>query len=707
MKRTNDPLLKALMLLLMVNCYTLIHGQERASVFERNVADSLKRVELKPVTVVEQGRSRHTSRYVYTKDDLAGQISVIGEPDVLRFVGSLPGVVQGMEGGLGYYVRGGNNSNNRILLDDVPVYGPTHLYGLFSSFHPDIATTVNFFQGGFPASTGDYLSSLNQLRSREPNNDWRGSVSLSPYMLGGSVYGATPDTTWGLVSAVRLSPLQLEYDLFRKVSGTSVRLQPQMGDAYVKVAYRPRVNHQLSLSGYYSNDYTCFDNGETMIAFNWNNAHVRAAWDYQPSPRFSFKTLAYVNHFHSAQQQRYSGSDGDVKTDLRMRTGLDEAYLSTNTHYMAGKWAIQAGLSGTLRRFTPAAGRQMVGREAMNTLGDTSFVANMALYSDIMYTSDNLSVVAGCRLTCLSGSIVRWLPDVHGKITYSPFLGWGLVGSYDRMHQTSHTLEGLPTGWSIDLMVPASNLLPPESAHQWYAGLFWQSGPWLLSSGAYYKTMRQLVSYINPVALFSLQQVDWRTEVTTGEGRSYGLETRLERTSGRLKGALSYTLSKTDRRFEAINEGRRYPFKFDRRHNLNFDLRFTMKQTDRSRQLLSAGLSYASGHYETIPVGYYEGVTTPYWNLIDASFTNAEMHKQVYFRQQMSRVNSYQLPDYIRVDLGYTLRSKGRSCTRELTLGVYNVLNRHNPYLVFFEKGAWQQLSLLPFLPSVQYGLFF
>lgn len=226
----------------------------------------------------------------------------------------------------------------------------------------------------------------------------------------------------------------------------------------------------------------------------------------------------------------------------------------------------------------------------------------------------------------------------------------------------------------------------------------------IFSGGAYYKKMNNLVRYENPSTVLGGQNSDWYSDVITGKGTSYGIEVRGERKGEYWDGAFSYTLSKSDRTFAEINDGVSFPFRFDRRHIFNTNASITPKTSSTRNQFFNIAFSMTSGNRVTIPVSMYKGVEPPYWSQRDRGlYVSPRKMENALYRQKIGEENGYLLPSYVRLDVGYTFQKKKEKYTRSLTLGIYNVLNRKNPYLVFHEDGRWQQLSIFPLFPSVKW----
>ncbi len=200
----------------------------------------------------------------------------------------------------------------------------------------------------------------------------------------------------------------------------------------------------------------------------------------------------------------------------------------------------------------------------------------------------------------------------------------------------------------------------------------------------------------------------WDEEIDSGKGSSSGLEFFIKKKGDLWKWNLSYTLSKTDRTYDEINDGETYPFKFDRRHMFNFDSDFFVLKKENKQQSAYVNCIYTSGHHITLQTGKYLGVTPPYWGQREGStYVPSEMNSQAYYRQLMSTKNGYTMSDYVRLDIGYNFKWQRKKYNQELTFSIFNVLNRKNPYLFYYEDNQWHQLSIFPLVPSVRYSLVF
>jgi hypothetical protein len=307
--------------------------------------------------------------------------------------------------------------------------------------------------------------------------------------------------------------------------------------------------------------------------------------------------------------------------------------------------------------------------------------------------------------------------DLRAKVDYRLNVHWTLEATFDRLTQYHHTLEGLPTGWNVNIMIPASSDFPAEVTNQGYCGISYRGnlGPFQFQvlSGAFLRGMSGLVCYQTTSNLLFVKNASWEESTETGTGRSYGLESYLSVMARRLEASVSYTLSKSDREFPTVNHGKTFPFLYDRRHILNtqFQLLVREKQSKRGhkrQQHFTSAFTWYSGTAVTLPVSQYQGADLPYWSGRQSGWHLS--HQAIvlsYSRIEMSEKNSFRLPDYLRWDIAWNWTFYRPKTVHELSLSVYNVTNRHNIFAIYNDNGRWRQVSLLPILPAFRWSMSF
>jgi hypothetical protein len=679
--------------------------------------DTLKTVgSIKPVIIVSTKPTRGNNTYRYDLKDVKPLVTVIGETDALRYIGTLPGVSQGMEGGLGFFVRGSNSSNNRIELDNVPVYGSAHLFGLFSIFPSDIVEEVHFRNGKIPASSGNLLASVTQISTITPSTDkYKGNFSISPFMAGGSLSGPIVKDKLSFQVAGRFSLLGAELNLVKSLVEMEGEVYPEVADLYAQLHYRINNKNSISASGYYSNDYLKYQfadkYNDNTIEENWGNKIFRLSWDSQINTQWQLNVMAYYNSFFSGRKQQYLGSD-KVQNHLQLQTLLNEISAQATVNYRKENIRADFGFQGKSQEIQPASEKFYVGSGGSNNRFnfDDSFTSTtVSVFGDFGYTYKFLTPSVGYRGTFYGvGDYKVWDNNIRLALSIETSKETGLELSYDQFSQFHHIVEGLPVGWSLDMIIPSDRMSIPEKAQQYYAGGFWSNKKFLLSSGVYYKRMNNLVSYVNAINIFSIQYANRTDEIVSGTGKSYGLELHAEKKGEDWNAALSYTLSKTDRLFDEINGGKSFPFKFDRRHILNLTGQIRTRKRKSKEQHFNISGAFSSGNNITLPIGMYKGIELPAWNRMTGIYNIPPRERDnIYSRQLMSGINAYALPYYLRIDIGYSFQRTGKRFTSEFVVGLFNVLNRQNPYLIFYDEDRWKQLSIFPIIPSLKWTLGF
>lgn len=678
--------------------------------------------ELEEVTVTSLRTSRGNSSFDYTPADAKKIVTVLGEADPLRYLQVLPGVSPGMEGGLSYFVRGAGNSNNRVELDGVPVMAPTHLFGFFSVFPSDVLAKSTFQMGGITASSGDFLSSLLRLETHQRQAQrYTGSISLSPIVLGGSLRGPIVKNKLSIQVAGRTSLLRQEFLLLKSILGRDKEtgeeqikddFNPQVQDLYAKLYWAISPQHTLDVLIFGSHDYFDYkpkvDDSQgifSRVTLSWDNRLAKLRWQYTPSALLRFETLAYYSDFRSDQGNVQLSNDPKAQRQFFGAKHLEQALQSQFVAELTGI-QLSGGLSLRLREHHPLIRLAGVGSEGQS--GDHEVIRSQlySAFAEGSYQTSTYSLKGGLRYDAYrdGGKNLLHSLDVRLKGTLQLTPSIGLEASFDRLSQYQHTLEGLPIGWALDLVVPASRQFLPERAHQGYVGGFWGDDTYYATLGAYYKELSHVTAHRGGINQFTTRNVRWHEDLLQGRGRSFGLELWVEKRKGRLTGTLAYTLSRTTRHFAELNEGKTFPFANDRTHNLSMQAQYETIRRARSGQAFTLSFAFSSGTNMTLPVTVYRAEELPFWDTQSGGIhVPPKQNYHATTRTAMTSVNGYRLPYYLRLDAGYTFRWQRTRLRHELTISVYNVLNRHNAFLTFYDDDRWKELSIMPLIPSIRW----
>ena len=678
-----------------------------------NVADSLG---LNEATVVALSPIAKGTLFRYDAAQAANTISVLGEPDVLRHISSFPGVSTGVEGTLGLFVRGGDCASNGVFYDDVPVYATSHVMGFVSVFPPEMVDNVTFYQGGIPASKGNMSSSLLDVGLKKRYGEpYIGKFYVSPYMIG--IYNSIPvvrdRATLQVSGRTTVIPYVLNW-----MNNTESDMRIDVYDINAKLDVRISNSNTLDMMLFHTNDLYKYTDFEQNVSLQqWHETIFKIGWNSQLNDLLSLHTSAYYNKMLSRQ----SNEEQSISSRCWMST---LGYETTISEYCANTRLTWSPTENLYCNFGASYQKQkyFLFREKRMKDFDDLFSRNnydnsmLTAFAELSYSLDNLADVrVGVRnVNQRSGGDSFSYPDVHVLNHWYIRRNLGIELTYDYLHQHYHVLEGLPTGWSLNIKVPSDKKYDAESTSQYYGGFFWRKSfgavETNLTIGGYYRKMDGLLSYVDGKNAFGFYTDSWQQEVDRGRGTSYGVECALSAKSKRLMSSLSYTWSKTDRTCPNINNGVTFPFKFDRRHILNYQgsYMFAKKQRDAKTVTHSLGcaVTYTSGNRLTLPVGTYKGYSPPYWEQAGTGWIRPdEFYGNIYNRQVMSDKNAISTKPYFRTDVSYTMTRKSKKYTKELAFSIFNVFNVHNPYTIFREDGKWKQLSLIPIMPSVRWSI--
>lgn len=649
-----------------------------------------------------------------------------GEVDVLKALQLMPGVQSGNEGSSGLYVRGGSPDQNLVLLDDVPMYYVNHLGGFVSTFNIDAISNVKLIKGGFPARYGGRLSSILDIRMKDGNmKEFEGSGMIGMVAAKLALQGPIKkDTTSYMISARRML-----YDLLTrplsKMAFNGVSLGYTFYDFNAKINHKFSDNDRLFLSTYLGNDRSVIrkkgeDNFKSALA--WGNNLVALRWNHLYNQKlFSNVTLSYTRYrFLTESEGEFTNNGEKFKSSRKFLSGIYDIGAKADFEYFASTiYKLKFGGNSIYHTFKPGAttNRQSTNgqRTLDNTVGDLDIFAweNSAYFENEIKIGERINTNLGFR-----GSVYH----VNGKdyvslepralASYLISDAMSIKAGYSRMQQNVHLLTNSGVGLPTDLWVPATDKVAPQTSQQWSLGIARsvKDGIYELSAEAYYKNMRNLIEY-KEGASFLGTTPNWENLVESGgDGTSYGLELLLQKKEGRTTGWIGYTWSKTDRKFANINDGKAFPYRYDRRHDASIVVahRFN-KKVD-----MSATWVYGTGAAFTLPLGKYDIIDES-----EDSYFGDDGFSEVYIYGER---NANRMRAYHRLDVGVNFRKKKKWGERTLNISIYNVYNRQNPYFYFvdgeekrdaegnfdgYESTFLSQQSLFPILPSISYGFRF
>jgi hypothetical protein len=634
---------------------------------------------------------------------------IFGERDVLKTLQLLPGVKSAGEGNSGFYVRGGTADQNLILLDEAPVYNPSHLLGFFSTFNSDAIKNVTLYKGAQPAQYGGRLSSVVDIKMNEGNNqdvDVSGGIGLiaSRLMVEGPLQKGR--------SSFLVSGRRTYADLFLRLLGDSSLRNARLYfyDLNTKLNFQLAGKDQLFLSGYFGRDVL---SQQDIAGIDWGNTTSTLRWNHIFNERlFSNTSLIFSNY-------DYKITTNTEATDYHIRSRIRDWNLKEEAQWYANtRNTLTFGLNAIYHTIKP--GEISVGNEDEIVSEDLQdrYSLESALYtSNTWRASDKLSLTYGLRLSLFSilgegdyyhidadgnvtdtlqynrGEVVKTYVDPEPRVAASYQLNSSsaLKLSYSRNVQNLHLVSNSTSASPTDKWVASTNIIKPEKSDQIAFGYYKSLNDprYELNVEMYYKNMQNVIDYRNGAQVFTNEPIE--TQLLFGKGKAYGIEWLFKKKTGRFSGWVSYTLSKTERRIEGINNNQWYNARQDRTHDIAIVGMYQLN----NKWTLSANWIYYTGDAVTYPTGKYR------------------VDSEVYF--YFSERNGYRMPNYHRLDIGATRQlKKGKKFSSELNFSLFNAYGHANPYQISFRENEIDpskteavQTSLFTFVPSITYNFKF
>ncbi|MBO6516266.1 MAG: TonB-dependent receptor [Bacteroidia bacterium] len=703
---------------------TLLYQNIGYQVFEHNIAlnkDTVLTIELEStsqllgkavVSVKRENRNITSNEGSVTTIEMKDvkQISVFGgEPDILKIIQLNPGVKQAGEGNSGFYVRGGGLDQNLILLDEAPVYNPSHLLGFLSVFNGDAIKGATLYKGGIPSEYGGRTSSVLDIQMRDGNKKKFGAS-------GGIGVLSTRLTLEGPIVKDKGSFIVSGRRTYADVLLNAMNLEGfenntlYFYDLNVKANYRLNEKNKVYLSGYFGRDVMGF--GENF-GLNWGNSTFTLRWNHLFSKKlFSNTSLIYSNY-------DYQFSFGTGENFMGTTSIIEDINLQQDfSYYLNDHNTLKFGFNVISHNLEPGNVSAGANTGITTTDAEPKQAIEGALYAqNQMKLGQRLKLNYGLRYSFFNqtGPGSAYVFDNDGdlrdtkvfdgtqsmqyyggleprlSVNYRLASNASVKLGYNRINQYLHLLTNATASSPTDLWVMSSNNVKPQIADQISLGYFrnFKNNMYETSAEVYYKDMQNVLDYRNGADPF-LNDL-YEGELVSGTGEAYGLELQIKKTKGKLTGWVGYTLSRTFRTIEEINNGEAFPARQDRIHDISVVALY--KLTD--KLTLSGNFVYYTGDAVTYPTGRY---------VVNNSIVPL-----------YSERNSDRMPDYHRLDLGLTWdRKKTEKFESSWNVSLYNVYGRENAFSIDFRpttddpmKTEAVQTSLFRWVPSITYNFKF
>ena len=632
---------------------------------------------------------------------------LFGEADIMKTLKLTPGIKSVGEGSGGMYVRGGNNSQNLILLDEATVYNADHLLGFFSTFNSDAIKDIQMFKGTAPSEYGGRISSVLDVKMNDGNNQKYhvgGGIGLISSRL--NIEGPIVEDK----SSFLITGRRTYADLFLKLSTDELINNNQLYfyDLNAKLNYKINNKNRLFLSGYFGRDVFEF---QDRFGINWGNSTGTIRWNHIWNERlFSNTSIIY--------------SDFDYNVDIMQDAGFSLTSMIKNWNlkhefqfFSNNKNTVSFGLSSIYQTIIPGQLELSEDSDILPLVLQKKHASDNAIYANHVWKpSYNLNINYGVRLSAYyllgpgefytykngevnstttygKGEIVQNYVNIEPRINIAWILNdqSSLKTSYTRNTQNLHLVSNSTSSMPTDIWISSSNNVKPEISDQLSLGYFlnFSKDKYQFSSEIYYRWMQNQIDLKNGADINANDKIEG--ELLFGVGRAYGLELLLKKKTGKITGWIGYTYSTSERRIDGVNNDKWYPAKQDIKHDVSVVGIYELNK----KWSVSASWVYNTGNAVTFPSGKY---------IIDGNV-------QYYYTER----NGYRMPDYHRLDIGATRSlKKTKQFESSLNFSVYNAYGHKNPFSIDFQqdendpsKTVAVKTYLFTYVPSITYNFKF
>jgi hypothetical protein len=645
----------------------------------------------------------------------------MGEPDLYRSVKLMPGIQSSGDGNAAIYVRGGGYDQNMIMLDEAIVYNPTHLLGFFSVFNSDVIDNVLVLKSGIPAEYGNRLSSVMKFATRQ-SVPGKCKVDGNIGLISSSLKLETPlfNSKAGCYIAARKTYLNQILDLAKKASliGThSLLYRSGYGfyDVNGGIVFTPTGNDRITLSAYTGSDL--FDITADIVGvsvnMNWGNKVGSLNWYHRFSDSLyldnSISATGYSMDMDVSQNLNYLNLVSSV-TDVGYKSRL--TWITPRNKIKAGCFTVFHQVQPNYSQATTSNKQLQLGNVQQLNSNETS-----VFLSDDITVNPWLSFSAGGRFNIFTqygpysdytldsyGSVIDTLhykkrsvvkrymsPDIRLSSRIMLSDNNSVKVAYNTNSQYVHLVNVSSVSFPTDFWIPSTKSIKPQYGWHLSAGYyhFLKALGLETSAEVYYKEFINQLEFGQ--GLFSVtENVALDKSLLFGFGKAYGAEFLIKRSEGRLTGWISYTWSKTKRKFNDIEHGQWFNAKYDRPHSLSVVTSYRLN----AAWLFAAVFEFSSGSTYTPVVGRY---------LVANNLVN-----------EYGRYNSARMPAYHRLDVSATWQLKKTSrIDSKINFSVFNVYNHNNPFFVYPEVSGdvehysfnvkSKEVTIFPVLPSVSW----
>lgn len=629
---------------------------------------------------------------------------IFGEKDILKTIQLLPGIKSAGEGSSGFTVRGGALDQNLILLDEAPVYNASHLMGFFSTFNAAAIKDVAVYKGNYPANYGGRVASVVDITMNNGSTkQYRVSGGIGIISSNIGVEGPIQKGKSSFLVTARRTYADIFLNLLPEFKGNKLYFYDINAKANVEINSKNR----LFFSGYFGRDKLAL---RDIMGIDWGNKTATLRWNSIVSPRvFSNTTLLYSDY-------NYKIGGEFESSDVSINSRIEDWNLKQDFRFsFAGQNNLRVGFNSIYHTVTPT-------RFKVGTMQSLPGQVSRSMWENAIYASFDakptrwLAFEVGLRATSNTlvgeasynqynqgvleqtikipkGKMGKTYFDLEPRVTASFTLNnsTSIKAAYGRTVQHLHMLSNSIASSPTDQWVGSSYTVKPTICDQYSVGFFknFANNRFEVTVEAYYKDMKNEVDFKTGADIYT--SLDLESQLLLGKGRAYGVEFLIKKKVGDFTGWIGYTLSRSERQIEQINNNNWYPTRQDRTHDVSVVLMYKISP----KWEVSAAWCYNTGNAITLPSGKY---------IIDDNMVF-----------QYQERNGYRMPDYHRLDIGATYTPvKRKRFESSLTFSLYNAYGRSNAYMIYFQDDPYNvdgvhaiELSLFRWVPSVTYNFKF
>lgn len=681
---------------------------------------------LKEVTVTSERLARVQSTALGVErmqiKDIKNIPTAFGEMDVIKVIMMLPGVKSVGEASSGFNVRGGSTDQNLILYNSGTIYNPTHMFGFFSAFNPDLVKDIELYKSSIPSKYGGRISSVLEINAREGNKkEFTGQVSLGLLTSRVTLEGPIGKKT-SFILGGRTTYSDWILNLLPDDSGYKDG-KAGFYDLNAVIDHKFSDKDNLYVSGYYSNDRFQFDSDER---YGYTNANASMKWRHFYSNRLTSTMTGGYDHYSYHTETRENPVEA-----YKLKFGINQVFAKFDfTAYVNDKHTLDFGLNSTMYMlspgtYTPNSDSSLV---AHDKIQEERALETSVYLADRWEITPKFSLDLGVRYTMFNAMGPRTynvydpnqLPDASMVMETKEASDWKAFKTYhapefrlaaryafssdfsikagaNTLRQYIHKISNSTVMSPTDTWKLSDTNIKPQQGLQVAAGIYknFMDNTIETSIEGYYKTMKDYLDYRSGAQLIMNHHIE--TDVINTIGRAYGVEFMIKKTQGKLNGWMSYSYSKTqlrqdDPRVEdPVNNGDWYNADYDKPHE--FKLAGNYKFTQ--RYSVSLNCDYSTGRPITIPTSKYQYAGGEY----------------VYYSER----NQYRIPDFFRMDFSFNIEPSHHLTLLThsmISLGVYNLTGRKNAYSVYYvaEEGKLKGYKMAIFgapIPYISYNIKF